>query len=300
MKKQILTALLLSSMMVPSYQAAAAKVPRAGIVDARIKTLPYRDNEVYQLTGHYGYSTVIEFAEGENIETISIGDSESWQIHKPKRGNLLLIKPLEEDARTNMTVVTNERIYSFEMNAYLSSSPRSSDLNYRIRFSYPESQDMALSNLASEHSTKDQNTHNSLPVQIETLNFDYAYAGEEGLRPIRAFDDGKFTYFQFPEHARTPAIFSVDEDGNEALINYSHEGPYIVVESLQKQFTFRDGTLSTCIFNRAYPEISYDAMSPQLISIPPSAVPNLSGPSEKADDLTNTFEIKTEPLDYNP
>ena len=116
----LFTALIASTCIGGAPQAYAAKLPKDGVVDARIKTLPYRENEVFRLTGHYGFSTVLEFASGENIETISIGDSESWQLVKPKRGNLLLIKPLEENAQTNMTVVTDQRIYTFEMNAYIS------------------------------------------------------------------------------------------------------------------------------------------------------------------------------------
>ena len=110
-------------------------------------------------------------------------------------------------------------------------------------------------------------------TSLDQLNFDYAYSGDTDLRPLRAFDDGKFTYFQFADIKRTPAIFSVDKDGNEALINYSHQGRYIVVESLARQFTFRDGDSHTCIFNQAFPHLNYDDLAPRHVEAPEQTKP---------------------------
>jgi len=258
MRKLLLTAALACCIASP---AMAGKDPRDGSADARVKTITYHDTDVFRITAHYGFSTVIEFDASEDIETISLGDSQAWQTIKPSRGNLLFIKPLEESANTNMTVVTDKRIYTFELTAQASVSHKSSNLSFRIRFVYPEQIDMQLAAISkSKNNGFDRKDFIPSAVAPEDWNFDYSYAGDKNLRPKRAFDDGVFTYFQFNKRGKIPAVFAVDAKGNESIVNYSIQGKYLVVESLSSQFTFRDGDIATCIFNNAYEEIEYETM----------------------------------------
>ncbi len=258
MKKLILTAALALCIASP---AMAGKSPRNGSADARVKNITYHDTDVFRITAHYGFSTVIEFDRSEDIETISLGDSQAWQTIKPSRSNLLFIKPLEENANTNMTVVTNKRIYTFELTAQASASHKSSNLSFRIRFVYPEQTDMQLAAIAkSKNNGFDSKDFSPSAVAPEDWNFDYSYAGDKNFRPKRAFDDGVFTYFQFFKKGKIPAVFAVDPDGNESIVNYSMQGKYLVVESLGQQFTLRDGDITTCIFNNAYTDIEYEPM----------------------------------------
>ena len=81
--------------------------------DSRIKTLVYNANEVYQLKFHYGYQSFIEFAENEEIEMISIGESFAWRL--TPAGKRLFIRPLEIGAHTNMTIISNRRTYQFDI-----------------------------------------------------------------------------------------------------------------------------------------------------------------------------------------
>src|ERR1035437_9209569 len=131
----ILGLLFLGVTIIP---ALAEKIPQAGTADARVKIVTYHDNDVYKLKGHYGFTTIVEFSPKEKIETISVGDSEAWQVVKPNRQNILFVKPLEQNADTNMTVLTSRRIYTFPLSAEKGASPDSDDLTFRLRFTYPE------------------------------------------------------------------------------------------------------------------------------------------------------------------
>ena len=53
-------------------------------IDSRIKTFIYSENEVFRLVVHYGYQTSIEFAEDEEIQTISAGNNYAWQLKNSK------------------------------------------------------------------------------------------------------------------------------------------------------------------------------------------------------------------------
>jgi type IV secretion system protein VirB9 len=43
--------------------------------DSRIKTFIFNENEIYKFIINFGFQSSIEFAIGEEIETISVGDS---------------------------------------------------------------------------------------------------------------------------------------------------------------------------------------------------------------------------------
>lgn len=246
-----------------SGPAFADLAPRPGTADARIKTYTYHENDVYYLKGHYGYSMVIEFSPKERVESISMGDSEAWQVLPGNRKNLVYIKPLEQNAETNMTVLTSNRIYTFELNAEKATSPKSRDLTFRARFKYPDEEAVELANFSNQPAGKYDPLEGA---DISAWNFDYSYAGDRSLRPKRAFDDGTFTYFEFDKPGVTPAIFAVDRDGNESLVNFNTEGSYVIVNSLGQQFTLRDGDTSTCIFNDAYPKETGTQTSPAPVA----------------------------------
>jgi len=88
---------------------------------------------------------------------------------------------------------------------------------------------------------------------VSRYNFSYTIAGSEDVAPIRIFDDGEFTYFEFRDkNAEVPAFYNVDAKGNEALINYRTRGDYIVVERVARRFTLRHGIDIVCVFNEAW------------------------------------------------
>lgn len=250
MKRIILITLLVAS----SFSSAlAAEKPKESTADPRIKSVVYRERDVVTIKGHYGYSTTLEFAEHETVETASIGDSVAWQVIKPEsRPNMLFIKPLEANANTNMTVVTNLRIYSFELSADKAPSRQDKNLAFRIRFTYPNEDAQGLAGIGGGKSSAGLITQGTSP---DKWNFDYSFSGSRSLRPERAFDDGKFTYLQFSRKLKTPAIFLVDEKGNESLVNFTRKGKYIVVERLGRKFTLRDGKDTVaCVSNDAFPD----------------------------------------------
>lgn len=104
--------------------------------DTRIKTYIYNPSEVYLLILHFGYQSHIEFAAGETIETISLGDSYAWKI--TPLGNRLFVRPLEKNIKTNMTILTNRRAYQFDIVAKELDIGEEADLVYQIKFLYPK------------------------------------------------------------------------------------------------------------------------------------------------------------------
>ena len=210
--------------------------------DHRVRLVTYQPDQVYKFTGHYRYASQIEFAADEEIKTISMGDSTSWMLNPA--GFRLFLKPLEQDATTNMTVITNQHTYLFELHAKETDDIDDKDMVFIMRFVYPEG--------ASGGQTVSRYLDSVPSPEDEPglYNTNYTIAGQENIAPIRIFDDGRFTYFQFRnKNADVPAFYFVDAHGNEAVVNYRTRGDYIVVERVAQKFTLRHGADIVCVFN---------------------------------------------------
>jgi|GEM_PF-988895 len=128
---------ILSALLLCVATPALAQTATPVVTDSRIKTFVYNESDVYQVLTHYGYQSNIEFGKGEQVNTVSVGDRVGWQI--VPAGRRLFIKAMEENAHTNMTVITNKRAYQFDLRSsgQVPNYP-SQELVYVVRFFYPE------------------------------------------------------------------------------------------------------------------------------------------------------------------
>lgn len=115
-----------------AVSSAHADIPLA--TDSRIKTYVYNPNDVYLIIINTGFQSSIEFEPGEKIQTMSLGDTYSWSLNP--MDNRLFIRPLEDNVRTNMTILTNMRTYQFDI-VSTSNKQNLKDIAYVIRFYYP-------------------------------------------------------------------------------------------------------------------------------------------------------------------
>jgi len=257
----------------PKYVKPLGYNPRAGRLDHRLKRFVYNENKVINIKGHYGFETHIQFSDKETIKHIALGDSEAWQIKA--RRNHVFIKPGAENASTNMTILTDLRTYQFDLEAHRNGNKRSRDLTYSIKFIYPqealavkmekwekkkteikEKKDyqLAVFNAKKKEKSFINNTvivpgRKIIPSQI---NWDYTRGGSNTLAPVRVFDDGLFTYFQFDERKTIPAIFMVGADKKESLVNFHKKGDYYVVQRIASQFSLRSDNIVSCVFNEKF------------------------------------------------
>ncbi len=242
-------------LLVPN-DAWALQEPRPISTDRRIRTVRYSPNEVYQFIGHYGYQSSIEFAADEKVQTVSIGDSVAWMVN-PSESRLFL-KPIEQNATTNLTVITDKRTYFFELHAEETNNIRDREMIFTVRFVYPQDDTGSL-DFAQFEALPD------IEAYPERYNFNYSVRGADSISPIRIFDDGNFTYFEFKDkNAEIPAFFHVDSSGDEELINFRKRDNYIVVERVSPVFTLRRGPELMCIYN-------------EKMNIPPKPIPEEKG-----------------------
>lgn len=230
------------AVMLPGSTALAELTPRPGRLDSRIRNVVYSPDNVTAIDASYGTSTMIELQPDEKIETLALGNSIAWRVEPNRKGDIIFVKPVEKNAQSNLNVVTDKQIYTFLLRSNM--RPPSSQI-YAVRFRFPDEE--ATARLLAEAKERAANP-NLKTLNIANANSDYGYKGSSTNKPVAVFDDGAKTWFRF--EGETPAIYIVDADRNESLVNYRTEGPYVVVDKVSPQWTLRNGKESTCIFNR--------------------------------------------------
>lgn len=248
-----------AAILAMTFSAHALELPKPGKLDARVTSVVYQPNNVVRIDATYGISTMLIFDEDEKFETVSLGDSDSWQVAPTEKGNILFIKPVAANVVTNLNVVTTKRIYFLELHDF---APDAGKKVYGVRFIYPE-KDLNAS-LRAEAEARAAHPNISA-IDKENVNLDYSFSGSGSLKPTMIFDDGKKTFFKFS--GRVPAIFAVNSNFSETLRNFRREGDYIVVDGVATQFTLRDGDQWTCIFNLRKPD--FGAPDPDILGPKP-------------------------------
>lgn len=226
----------------------AEQTPQSGRLDQRITHVTYQANNVVKVRAAYGISTMIVFDETEKFQTLSLGDTDSWQIVPSAAGNILFVKPIARDVPTNLNIVTDKRLYFFEL---VDEAPGNGTEVFGIQFNYPEN---SLNDALRDEAEIRAASPAMSSIDKENLNINYSFSGQDALKPVEVFDDGKMTFFRFG--GRMPAIFKVNLDFTETLVNFRREGDYIVIDGTAAQYTLREGDLWTCIFNLRVPDIT--------------------------------------------
>ena len=255
-----------------ALSAFAQPVPTT--TDSRIRTLVYNPNEVYELKFYYGYQSFIEFADNEEIEMISIGEAFAWRI--TPAGKRLFIRPLEIAAHTNMTIITNKRTYHFDIRSGEYDGKADEELVYTVRFYYPQiGQPLPIppqlgapipvapkpikagvrsafpGGRVDDPSDKDNILALHRNSSNAELNFDYTLAGKsDNIIPLRVYDNGQETLMQFAnDNLIVPTINVVDAFGVEHQLSYVIRDNYVVLPTVERQFTLRLADSLICVYN---------------------------------------------------
>lgn len=238
MKKTICLALGLIAGIQSGF---ATQKPLSYPQDSRIKRVAYSENNVVPVYGEVFTSTQLLFGSDEVVLDVEGGDKDGWVVtHQKNIPNMLFLKPTTLGSASNMTVVTNKHTYYFAI-----SSNKDMEGNYRktyaIKFVYPEDERKRL-NEALRLKKREKEAIINVSKNPKAYNWAYSFNGDKTIMPLHVFDDGIFTYLELRPEQDVPAIFSVDNrQGEEALVNFSRQGNYLVIHRLAPQFTLRAG-----------------------------------------------------------
>ncbi|MCZ0933633.1 MAG: TrbG/VirB9 family P-type conjugative transfer protein [Gemmatimonadetes bacterium] len=236
---------------------AAAQQTSADAAYLRVPVPEEGEERIPRLRARVRHTTVIVLPAGERILDFVAGDSEYW--HLTGAANVAYLKPLAEDAATNVALVCESgRIYSFLVSehgeepphlvvrveagaeaAALSGSPgfvaRSEVAAYR-EMAAQAANAAALAREKAEAEIGEAREQAAAEVEAfraaypERLRFEYRLDREASERPFRIeamWHDGEFTYLR-SRAQESPALYEL-RDGEPSLVAFdlTEDGLYV-------------------------------------------------------------------------
>jgi type IV secretion system protein TrbG len=215
--------------------AARVQPTRAGYINA-IQVYPYSDGALYQVYAAPGEITDIALEPGEQLVgsgPVAAGDTVRWIIGDTQSGTgatkrvHILLKPTRSDLVTNLIIDTDRRTYHLEL--------RSDDKTYMAAVSWLYAEDQLIA-LRQQNAAADAATPIATGIDINALNFRYRIEGNNpAWRPLRAFDDGRRVFIEFPSgisQGEMPPLWVIGAQGGAELVNYRVQGNHLIVDRL--------------------------------------------------------------------
>jgi type IV secretion system protein VirB9 len=216
--------------------AARVQPSRRGYLNA-VQVYPFAEGALYQVYCSPGQVTDVALQEGEQLVgsgPVAAGDTVRWIIGDTESGSAtakkvhILVKPTRPDVVTNLVINTDRRTYHLEL--------RSTEKTYMASVSWLYPQDELIA-LRRQNAAADAAAPVASAFDVNSLRFRYAIEGDSPpWRPLRAFDDGKKVYIEFPAgigQGEMPPLFIVGPEGKTSeLINYRVRGHHMVVDRM--------------------------------------------------------------------
>lgn len=200
-----------------------------------VQVYPFMDGALYRLYAAPEQVTDIALEPGERLNSVSAGDTVRWIVGDTTSGAIngeqvhILVKPIAAGLKTNLVITTDRRAYHLEMRSFRETYMAA------ISWTYPQDQ---LTRRRQETASAAISSSAVVAANVapDDLQFRYKIEGDKPhWRPVRAFDDGKQVYIQFPENiaqGEAPPLFILGRTGKPELVNYRMRGRYYVVDRL--------------------------------------------------------------------
>ncbi len=131
------------------------------------------------------------------------------------------------DILVDPVITTDRRSYHLDFKATPSTAM------VALSWTYPQDALIALKRALDERQAASPVASG---LSVDQLHFNYALTGDRpAWRPLRAFDDGRQTYVEFPASlavGEAPPLFLVDRKGEAQLVNYRLNGRFYVVDRI--------------------------------------------------------------------
>jgi type IV secretion system protein VirB9 len=232
----------------PSARVAAAnrsalrEPTLSGFVGAA-QVYPWAEGATYRLFAAPERVTDIALQAGETLVSVAAGDTARWTVGDTTSGSgeakrtHILVKPYSAGLRTNLVITTDRRAYHVQLESTTRTAMTA------LSWTYPEDEMLAIQR---RRNAAEADAPVGPGLQLDALSFGYSISGDDPpWRPLRAFDDGRQTFVEFPASIAVedaPPLFLVAPRGEAELVNYRMRGRFYVVDRLFEAAELRLGT----------------------------------------------------------
>lgn len=239
--------------------ALALEIPRGASQDSRVRFVDYQPYNITRIIGSLRSSVQVEFAADEEIAHVALGNSVAWEV--APAGNILFLKPRENQPVTNLSAVTTRRdgstrSYQMELTVRDGAVEAGQNTYFYVKYRYPadevERRRQAAAARAIAAQAKEADNVLAIHETYGPRNWRYSAQGTQALEPQSVYDNGKVTTFAFVGNQEMPAIYIENSDGSESLVPKSVDGNLVLVHAISRKFILRRGRDVLCVFNEAY------------------------------------------------
>lgn len=179
--------------VVDANTLAAVEPTEDGYINA-IQVYPYSEGALYQLYTAPEMVSNISLQPGEEIVSVSAGDTVRWVVGDTVSGTgdtaraHVLVKPIAEDLATNLVIITDRRAYHLELTSTAETYMAA------ISWHYPHDELIALQSRNAEAEQAAAHVIDA-GLDVDNLRFRYRITGDRPpWRPVRVFDDTSKVY----------------------------------------------------------------------------------------------------------
>ncbi|RWE25722.1 TrbG/VirB9 family P-type conjugative transfer protein, partial [Mesorhizobium sp.] len=120
--------------------ALALEIPRGASQDTRVRFVDYEPYNITRIVGSLRSSVQVEFSTDEEIAHVALGNSVAWEV--APAGNILFLKPRENQPVTNISVVTTRRdgstrSYQMELTVRVGTVEVGQNTYFYVKYRYP-------------------------------------------------------------------------------------------------------------------------------------------------------------------
>lgn len=261
---------------------ALATAVHAEAADPRLREVTYDPKAVVTVPTRRGEVTLIVLAADEQITELAAGlasdcarPESPWCVVAQPGGRTVFAKPKSTaQAANNLAIVTDKRTHALRLTVLADSDSKPPVYRLTIKapapaVAVPSLQQAGLNHQPGSAGASAQvlavlKTQVASPARVlndrlqsrpQVLNSHYTVSegtASQDIVPTMVFDDGRFTYLKFPGNREVPAVFQVQADGSEALLNTRMDEDLLVVDRVSRKLVLRAGQAVVGVHNEAF------------------------------------------------
>jgi P-type conjugative transfer protein TrbG len=222
-----------AELRVRAANAKAIQEPATPAFVNAVQVYPFGDGVLYRLFAAPERITDIALQPGEAILSVAAGDTARWTVGDTTSGAgeskrvHILVKPFAAGLSTNLVITTDRRAYHLQLDSTAATAMAA------LSWTYPQDELIAI---RRQQASAEAARPVAKGLAVEQLSFGYAITGDKpAWRPLRAFDDGRQTFIEFPASVgvgEAPPLFVIGDGGDAQLVNYRMTGRFYVVDRL--------------------------------------------------------------------
>jgi type IV secretion system protein TrbG len=236
---------------VSKTQRALADITATDASGAQVVTLPYGEHTTYDIPIRNGMFATLQIPQADTIEKIAFTNMAAVELNVEPSTNVAMVK-LRQPITVMGTIVGKQHIYYIQITPALGDDPWYQGVSWSFGNNFTDAatfdaytnpgSDSAVANAVPQGGNS-QAGDPSNDLFTGQPNFDYDWPRKSVISPLSVWDNGRFTWIQFPKNMQVlPVVLAKGPNGLEE-VNYTvhDDGTQILVPRLMSAFVLRVG-----------------------------------------------------------